>query len=209
MWAQAPHKPFTLTWPITAAKAPSPARSLATWRCRARPSRWPSAFALLPALPADWQAAWDGRAPLPLPDGGAYIGGQFTNFNGQPGVVRGPNDAGGNATGTITGQPGDPIAGFNITGTGTKKLLVRAVGPTLAAFGVEGVLANPGVEKLDFELWSTAVSAINGCGACLDAHEGELRKHGVPNVQVQAALRIGAVVHAASRIVASEAALAG
>ena len=26
----------------------------------------------------------------------------FTNFNGQPGVVRGPNDAGGNATGTIT-----------------------------------------------------------------------------------------------------------
>ncbi|WP_369040275.1 tRNA lysidine(34) synthetase TilS [Stenotrophomonas maltophilia] len=26
--------------------------------------------ALLPALPADWQAPWDGRAPLPLPDGG-------------------------------------------------------------------------------------------------------------------------------------------
>ncbi|AWH37982.1 tRNA lysidine(34) synthetase TilS [Stenotrophomonas sp. ZAC14D1_NAIMI4_6] len=26
--------------------------------------------ALLPALPAGWQAAWDGRAPLPLPDGG-------------------------------------------------------------------------------------------------------------------------------------------
>ena len=71
------------------------------------------------------------------------------------------------------------------------------------------VIANPGVEKLDFELWSTAVSAINGCGACLDAHEGELRKHGVPNLQVQAALRIGAVVHAASRILASEAALAG
>jgi alkyl hydroperoxide reductase subunit D len=71
------------------------------------------------------------------------------------------------------------------------------------------VLANPGVEKMDFELWSTAVSAINGCGACLDAHEGELRKHGVPAQQVQTALRIGAVVHAASRIVASETALAG
>jgi len=26
--------------------------------------------AVLPSLPADWQAAWDGRAPLPLPDGG-------------------------------------------------------------------------------------------------------------------------------------------
>lgn len=71
------------------------------------------------------------------------------------------------------------------------------------------VLANPGVTKLDFELWSTAVSAINGCGACLDAHEGELRKHGVANTQVQAALRIAAVVHAASRIIASETALAG
>jgi alkyl hydroperoxide reductase subunit D len=71
------------------------------------------------------------------------------------------------------------------------------------------VIANPGVEKVDFELWSTAVSTINGCGACLDAHEGELRRHGVPNTQIQAALRIGAVVHAASRIAASEAALAG
>ncbi len=70
------------------------------------------------------------------------------------------------------------------------------------------ILANPGVDKIDFELWSTAVSAINGCGACLDAHEGELRKHGVPATQVQAALRIGAVVHAASRIIASETALA-
>jgi len=69
------------------------------------------------------------------------------------------------------------------------------------------IIANPGVEKLDFELWSTAVSAINGCGACLDAHEGELRKHAVPALQIQAALRIGAVVHAASRIVASETAL--
>lgn len=71
------------------------------------------------------------------------------------------------------------------------------------------VLANPGVEKLDFELWSTAVSAINGCGACLDSHEGELRKHGATNVQVQAALRIAATVNAASRVAAAEAALAG
>jgi lipoyl-dependent peroxiredoxin subunit D len=71
------------------------------------------------------------------------------------------------------------------------------------------VIANPGVDKMDFELWSLAVSAINGCGACLDAHEGELRKHNVPATHVQAALRIGSVVHAASRIIASETALAG
>jgi lipoyl-dependent peroxiredoxin subunit D len=71
------------------------------------------------------------------------------------------------------------------------------------------VLANPGAPKIDFELWSLAVSAINGCGACLDSHETELRKHGVSAVQVQTALRIGAVVNAVSRVVAAEAALKG
>jgi lipoyl-dependent peroxiredoxin subunit D len=68
------------------------------------------------------------------------------------------------------------------------------------------VIGAPGVDKVDFELWCTAVSAINGCGMCLDAHEAELRKHGLTNVQVQAALRIGAVVNAASRVAAAEAA---
>lgn len=60
-----------------------------------------------------------------------------------------------------------------------------------------------GVERLDFELWALAVSAINGCGACLDAHEGELKKHGVEPAVVQTALRIAAVVHAVSRVTAS------
>ncbi|MFN3608624.1 MAG: carboxymuconolactone decarboxylase family protein, partial [Hyphomonas sp.] len=62
--------------------------------------------------------------------------------------------------------------------------------------------------KVDFELWSLAVSAINGCGMCLDAHEAELRKHGVTSEQIQAAIRIGAVVNAAARVLAAEAALA-
>ncbi len=66
------------------------------------------------------------------------------------------------------------------------------------------VIANPGVDKVDFELWSTAVSAINGCGMCLDSHEAELRKHGVANTQIQAALRIGAVVNAVSRVLQAE-----
>ncbi|MDZ4371915.1 MAG: carboxymuconolactone decarboxylase family protein [Phenylobacterium sp.] len=70
------------------------------------------------------------------------------------------------------------------------------------------VLANPGVDKADFELWSTAVSAVNGCGMCLDAHETELKKHGVSAQQIQTALRIAAVINAASRIIASETALA-
>ena len=68
------------------------------------------------------------------------------------------------------------------------------------------VIGAPGVEKVDFELWCTTVSAINGCGMCLDSHEAELRKHGMTAVQVQAAVRIGAVVNAVSRVVAAEAA---
>ncbi len=71
------------------------------------------------------------------------------------------------------------------------------------------ILGNPGVEKLDFELWSLAVSAINGCGMCLDAHEAELKKHAVPNTAIQAALRIASVVNAVSRVLAAEAAAAG
>ena len=66
------------------------------------------------------------------------------------------------------------------------------------------VITKPGVDKNDFELWCMAVSAINGCGMCLDSHEEELRKRGVGGTVVQAAIRIGAVVNAASRVVAAE-----
>lgn len=58
------------------------------------------------------------------------------------------------------------------------------------------VIANPGGDKLDFELASMAVSAINGCGACMDSHEKTLRKHEIPALAVQSAVRIAAVIHA-------------
>jgi len=57
-------------------------------------------------------------------------------------------------------------------------------------------MANPGCDKLDFELCSLAVSAINGCGMCMDSHEKTLRKHDLPAQAVQSAARIAAVVHA-------------
>jgi alkyl hydroperoxide reductase subunit D len=58
------------------------------------------------------------------------------------------------------------------------------------------VIGKPGVEKADFELWSLAVSAINGCGMCIDAHDKILREAGVTAEQIQAAVRIAALVHA-------------
>jgi len=57
------------------------------------------------------------------------------------------------------------------------------------------VLGNPGVDKTDFELYSLAVSAINGCGACVAAHEKVVRNAGVSAVGVQSAVRIAAVIH--------------
>jgi len=56
------------------------------------------------------------------------------------------------------------------------------------------VIANPGAPKLDFELWCLAVSAINGCGACVDSHEKTLRDAGVPAATIHAALRYAAIV---------------
>jgi len=69
-------------------------------------------------------------------------------------------------------------------------------------------LAKPGVDKADFELWSLAVSAINGCGMCLEAHEHEVRKAGLGTAAIQNAVRIAAVVHAVAAALEGEAALA-
>jgi len=69
-------------------------------------------------------------------------------------------------------------------------------------------LATHGVDKLDFELWCFAVSAINGCGKCLDSHEHELRKAGASALQLQDAVRIASVLHAVAGVLDSERALA-
>jgi alkyl hydroperoxide reductase subunit D len=58
------------------------------------------------------------------------------------------------------------------------------------------VIANPGCPKIDFELASLAVSAINGCGKCVDSHEKTLKKHEVTAQAIQSAARIAAVIHA-------------
>jgi alkyl hydroperoxide reductase subunit D len=71
------------------------------------------------------------------------------------------------------------------------------------------IIGKPGIEKVDFELWSLAVSAVNGCGMCLTSHEKVVRDAGLGQDQVQAAVRIAAVVHAVAAILDGEDALAG
>ncbi len=63
------------------------------------------------------------------------------------------------------------------------------------------VIANPGVEKVEFELYSLAVSAINGCGMCMEAHVHEVLKGGISRLGIQSAIRIASVVHAAAQSV--------
>ena len=67
------------------------------------------------------------------------------------------------------------------------------------------VIAKPGVEKVDFELWCLAVSVINGCGVCIDSHEKILRDAGLTAEQVQVAVRIAATVHAVAATLDAEA----
>ena len=57
-------------------------------------------------------------------------------------------------------------------------------------------LRGHGVEEVDFELWCLAVSAVNGCGKCVDSHEKVVCEKGATEDVVAAVVRVAAVVHA-------------
>ena len=61
-------------------------------------------------------------------------------------------------------------------------------------------IGSPGIAKDDFELFSLAVSVMNGCGLCIDSHEKLLQQHGVKSETIQAAARIGAVMKAVATV---------
>ncbi len=65
-------------------------------------------------------------------------------------------------------------------------------------------IANHGVDKADFELWSLAVSAVNGCGLCVESHEQALRQAGVTKETIQAAVRAASVVHAVAVVLETD-----
>jgi lipoyl-dependent peroxiredoxin subunit D len=55
-------------------------------------------------------------------------------------------------------------------------------------------VARPAASRLDFELMCLAVSAINGCEACIKAHEGAITAGGLGEDHVHDAVRIAAIV---------------
>ncbi|MGA2965648.1 MAG: carboxymuconolactone decarboxylase family protein [Terriglobales bacterium] len=68
-------------------------------------------------------------------------------------------------------------------------------------------LRNHGIDPVDFELWCTAVSAINGCGLCVDSHEQVLRNKGMTEESILAAVRLAAVIHGLATVFDTEAAV--
>lgn len=66
------------------------------------------------------------------------------------------------------------------------------------------VIRTHGVDPQDFELWATAVSAVNGCGKCIVAHEKVLREKNVSQEVIVAAVRIASVFHAIAAVLDAE-----
>jgi alkyl hydroperoxide reductase subunit D len=53
-------------------------------------------------------------------------------------------------------------------------------------------------------MWSIAVSAINGCGRCVDSHEKVVREKGVSEEEILSIVRIAAVIHAIGVVLDTE-----
>ena len=62
------------------------------------------------------------------------------------------------------------------------------------------LIGSHGIAKKDFELFSIAVSAMNGCGMCIESHERVLLQHGVKPEMIQSAVRIAAVMKAVATV---------
>lgn len=63
------------------------------------------------------------------------------------------------------------------------------------------IIRNPGVKSTDFELCSLAVSAINGCGLCIDSHTKKLVGEGVDRVTITHTIRIASVISAVAQTI--------
>lgn len=65
-------------------------------------------------------------------------------------------------------------------------------------------IATHGIEKVDFEVFALAVSVINGCGWCVEAHARQLINHGFSKVQIQMIGKIAAVINALAQVIVVE-----
>jgi alkyl hydroperoxide reductase subunit D len=66
------------------------------------------------------------------------------------------------------------------------------------------IIRTHGTHPVDFELWCAAVSAINGCAACVDSHEKVVREKGMSEAAVLAAIRLASVIHGLATVLDAE-----
>ena len=59
-------------------------------------------------------------------------------------------------------------------------------------------MVRPATSRTDFELFSLAVSALNGCETCVRSHEKVVLEGGMTEDQVHDVVRIAATIHAAA-----------
>jgi len=59
-------------------------------------------------------------------------------------------------------------------------------------------LVKPAGNKVDFELYALAASAVGGCESCMRSHEKVVLEGGLTEEQVHDAVRIAATIHAAA-----------
>ena len=61
-------------------------------------------------------------------------------------------------------------------------------------------IADHGIDKVDFEIFALAVSIINGCGMCIDAHANAIIKHGLTKSQIQMIAKVSAVIYSTAQL---------
>lgn len=64
------------------------------------------------------------------------------------------------------------------------------------------VIGKPGIAKADFELMCLAVSAIAGCGMCINSHISEVKKQGLTQEAIHSSIRIASVIQATAQALA-------
>jgi hypothetical protein len=79
------------------------------------------------------------------------------------------------------------IAGFTLTGSGTRNLLIRAVGPKLSDFGVSGVLTDP---KLEIYSGTTKITENDNWSATLSATFASVGAFGLNTGSKDAAITV-------------------
>lgn len=77
---------------------------------------------------------------------------------------------------------------------------IKAMRPNLRM----NFMANPGVARLDFALYSLAVSILNGCSYCINAHIGHAVEQGLSKVGIHSAMRIAAIMNSLAQVIAIE-----